>query len=71
MASYANLRAEMARFRITNRDIANLIGRGEKAVGYKIKGTHPFTYEEASLIHRKLFPKIPIEKLFETAENTA
>lgn len=65
-----NLRAEMARERVTIGAVADLIGRTRDTVANKIDGDSNFTIEEAQEIRDKFFPGLTLEYLFaKEAEN--
>ncbi|MBQ9387921.1 MAG: XRE family transcriptional regulator [Lachnospiraceae bacterium] len=61
---YSNLKAEMARRGITNRDLAQAIGKREEAVSRKMTGKSDFTVFEASTIKKAFSIDVPIEQLF-------
>jgi hypothetical protein len=62
---YGNLKFEMRRKRIFQRDIANLLKQNEIAVAQKINASKSFTLEEAELIRSRLFPETEMRYLFE------
>lgn len=65
-----NLRAEMARHAVRTADIAERIGRSERSVREKIKGSVQFSIGEARTIKETLFPDCSLEYLFATDEET-
>ncbi len=63
----SNLRAEMARKRITGIEIGKCIGRSEKTVSSKINERSEFTRREMFLIKSNLFPDVQdMRYLFES-----
>ena len=62
----SNLRAEMARKKITGIDIGKCIGRTTKAVSNKINEHSDFTRKEMFLIKANLFPESDMRYLFES-----
>lgn len=62
---YRNLLAEMARFEITQKDIAELLKVRTSTVCDKINGKYSFKLEEAFEIKESFFPKLSIEYLFD------
>lgn len=62
---YPNIRAEMARKKITGRKLANDIGISETTFSKKMNGEFGFTLDEAFSIKRELAPEMPLEILFE------
>lgn len=63
---YPNLNAEMARYNITNQDIAIAIDRTESTVSLKLNGKFPITLDEAKKIKAVISTNKPIEVLFST-----
>jgi plasmid maintenance system antidote protein VapI len=62
---YPNLRAEMARYGIKTKDIAEALGISPKSVNNKMTGRHKgFRLDEAFKIKDTFFPGISIEDLF-------
>ena len=59
-----NLNAEMARESLKPGDLAKVIGKSDKAVREKIKGSYGFTIREALTIRAELFPELDLEYLF-------
>ena len=62
---YPNLRAEMARYRITGAEIAELLGILPSTVSSKINGKTDFTLSEAVKIKEFLHTSLTLEELFE------
>ena len=63
-----NLFAEMTRVGITNKDIANAIGRDSKSVYNKLHCKTEFTRREMVQIKQKFFPKQSLDYLFEQTD---
>lgn len=62
-----NLRAEMARKRITGIEIGKCIGKSKKSVSNKINERSDFTRKEMFLIKSNLFPDVTdMRYLFES-----
>ena len=61
---YINLEAEMARKGLLKKDIAETLGVRTATVYDKLKGKHPFTFDEALKIKNKYFPEFTLEYLF-------
>lgn len=49
---------------ITIRAFAKVLGVNERTIQNKIKGKTPFTYPEAALSKKELFPEYDLEYLF-------
>lgn len=64
--SYQNLKAEMKRSSITQKDVADLLGMSVNNASLKINERVPFTLEEAKLVHRSFFEDARFEYLFES-----
>lgn len=64
-----NLQEAMRRKQITVRTMAALIGTAEKTVRNKINGFTDFTFDEAELLQRELFPEYDIRYLFKKDRN--
>ncbi|MCI1958814.1 MAG: helix-turn-helix domain-containing protein [Clostridia bacterium] len=62
---YENLKSEMARNGITQKDLANLLNIHRNSVYLKINGGASFSVEEAILIREKFFPDLSLKYLFE------
>lgn len=61
---YPNLRAEMARKKISIQDISKAIQSGRDTAGAKLAGKRPLHYDEATAIAETFFPDIDIRYLF-------
>lgn len=61
---YPNLRAEMSRIGIRQRDVAKLLGVSELTVSKKMNGKSSFTIDEAFLIKETFFPNFTVDYLF-------
>lgn len=64
---YPNVRAEMARNKITQEDIAKVLDRGIATVSLKLSGKYPITLSEAKKIKELLSCELSLEELFEEA----
>jgi DNA-binding XRE family transcriptional regulator len=62
---YPNLDAEMARSKITKRDLAKCLDVRYATIIDKTKGKRPFLLDEAVKIKRRFFPHCDLEYLFE------
>lgn len=62
---YKNLRAEMARNRLTVGDLAKALNVRRATVSDKINGKRRFYYEECLKIKKTFFPNLSIEYLFD------
>ncbi len=60
-----NLKAEMARKRLTVKDLARVTGLSETSVRNKLAGRSAFTIPEALKIKMELFPEKDLQYLFE------
>lgn len=58
------LEAEMLISNVSKRDLAAAIGKSYSAVAKKLRGTAPFTYDEAIAIQERFFPDKDIRDLF-------
>ncbi len=63
---YKNLVAEMAKERITQKQIADTIGIHPNSVFNKLDGKTPFTIEQAFAIKKAFFPEQSLNYLFES-----
>lgn len=61
---FPTLRAEMARYNIKTKDIAELLKLNRKTVSAKLSGKAEFTIREMWAIRDKFFPSILIDNLF-------
>jgi len=59
-----NLKAEMARYSISRKEIAWCLSVSEQTVSNKIRGVCEFTVTEAIMIHQKYFSKCDFVFLF-------
>lgn len=62
---YPNLEAEMAREKITRKDIAELLSVRHATVIDKLNGRYRLYLNEAQEIKDAMFPELTIEYLFE------
>lgn len=60
-----NLRKEMMRSKITQKDISEILGITKKSVNEKINGHTEFTLKEIQLIHESYFKGLTLDYLFE------
>jgi transcriptional regulator with XRE-family HTH domain len=65
---YPNLRAEMARKKVTGQELAKRIGITNGTFSQKFNGKFDFTLDEAQKIKKALGTDISIEELFEPDE---
>jgi len=61
---FKNLEAEMTRYGITPKDVAECIGVNERTVRSYLTGTSRIAWEDARKIKHKYFPQFEIEYLF-------
>ena len=61
---YLNLRAELARTKGTQKDIAKLMGISPAAINFKVNGDRLFNTEQCLLIRDTFFPEMDIAYLF-------
>ena len=61
---FATLRAEMARKRITIKQLAEKIGVNRDTMGGKLSGKRPLFLNEAFIINRTFFPDKSVVDLF-------
>jgi plasmid maintenance system antidote protein VapI len=71
MASYRNLRAEMARRDYTQKDIADALSIRIATANAKINGKSHFTLDEAHTLWQSKFPDCNFMYLFEDSDKTA
>lgn len=64
MEANANLLAEMARYKVTEQSIADVIGKSRKTTHTKIKGDVQFTWAEVCKIRKTFFSDLSLEYLF-------
>ncbi|MEB7675580.1 XRE family transcriptional regulator [Staphylococcus saprophyticus] len=63
---YPRLITAMREHNITEKDIANVLNIPYTTVRDRTKGKYSFTFEQAMLINKKLFPSYKSEDLFES-----
>lgn len=68
MRIYQNLKAEMARKGLSQRDIAKALRKNETAITYKMHSKSGFTVAEAIAVKKALNLPTPIEVLFAREE---
>lgn len=61
---YSNLKAEMARKGISQKEIAMFLHIHENSMSSKINGYSPISIEEAFKIRNKYFPNFDLQYLF-------
>ncbi|TGE36852.1 XRE family transcriptional regulator [Desulfosporosinus fructosivorans] len=61
---FKNLDAEMSRYDIQPKDLAECIGVSERTMRSYLTGTSRIAWEDARKIKRKFFPQFEIEYLF-------
>ena len=62
---YGNLIIEMKKAKISQTDIAELLGISKNSMCMKLKGKFSFRADEMFLIKNKVFPECSLEYLFE------
>ena len=62
---FPNLRAEMARKRVTGNDLAEVLNIRPATFSEKMTGKSGFTFAEAQTIKAYLGTSLPLEELFE------
>lgn len=62
---YPNLRAEMARKRVTGNDLAEVLNIRPATFSEKMNGKSGFTFAEAQIIKAYLGTSLSLEELFE------
>lgn len=65
---YRNLLAEMARYNVSRKDIADALGVRYATIVEKINKKYDFTYSEALAIKNTFFKDCNLEYLFENRE---
>lgn len=65
---YPNLRAEMARFRMSMSQLAEILGITGSTMSLKCAGKTSFTLDEAMAVKKALHTDLCLEKLFEKEE---
>lgn len=68
--AFCNLRAEMARKRISIADIAKVIGVNRDTAGKKLARKAPIQLDEAFVIRNNFFPECEVNYLFAEAAPT-
>lgn len=63
-----NLRAEMVRKNITVKEVADVLGVGNRATRDRLAGRVLFSVDEALAVRDKLFPEMDIDYLFSKKE---
>lgn len=66
--SYQNMKAEMKREGITQRQVAELLGMSTNNLSMKLNGRVPMTVSEATRIRDEFFPEATLDYLLETAD---
>ena len=66
---YLTLKTEMARKKITGKEIAEKTGKNEGVISRKINGYTSFSVEEAILIRDLFFPELSVEDIFRKESN--
>ncbi|MDR1015692.1 MAG: helix-turn-helix transcriptional regulator [Coriobacteriales bacterium] len=64
MATYGNLKAEMARNGITQKRLAEFLGMTPQNVKMKFAGQVKFSLDECKSIRREIFPGLSLDYLF-------
>ena len=67
----SNLKAEMARYRVSILDVAKAIGKTDRGARDKVDGKTEFTFREAEAVRDKFFSGNTLEYLFAEAGDTA
>ena len=62
---YSNLKAEMGRHDVTIEAIAAKLGIHRNSVSYKLNRGGSLSIEEADIIQKEFFPKVPLTTLFQ------
>lgn len=65
---YSNLKAEMARLQITQKELAEFLDIDETTLSAKLSGKSDFTFGQCLAIKAFLKVDIPLEILFEKSE---
>ena len=68
---YENLKFEIMRSGITQKEIAEFLGIHENSIGNKISGESSFSIEEAFKIREKFFSNFDLQYLFKKANKSA
>lgn len=67
---YANLKAELIKNNITQKEVAEYLGLHENSIGNKVN-TSSFSVEEAFLIKERFFPNCELKYLFAKTKESA
>ena len=67
--AFCNLKAEMARVRVSQADIADFLGMSASNFNLKVNERIPTTIQEAEQIKRQFFPGMTIDYLFASDGN--
>ncbi len=65
-----NLRAEMVRRNISAKDIAKVLGIGDRAARDRLAGRVQFSIDEALAVRNNFFPELDIDYLFMRRDNS-
>lgn len=65
-----NLEAEMKRYGVSRKNVANLLELSYSTIHSRFNGILPWTYEECVTIQQELFPDSELKYLFETEDIT-
>lgn len=68
---FPNLEAEMARSKITQAKLAEMLGITPTTLSFKLNGKSTLSLKECVEIKRKAFPEKTLDYLFETEEKKA
>lgn len=66
---FNNLKAEMARSNLTQKNISEVLDVDEKTVSSKLNNKSKFNVDEMWLIKNNLFPTLTLDYLFEKFNN--
>lgn len=64
---YMNIKVEMMRNKVTQKDIADFLGVNAANVSYKINGYRPLRVSELVAIRNKFFPDATLDYLAQTS----
>lgn len=67
--SLSNMKAELKRFGITQREVADYLGMSENNFGLKINEKVSMTIDEAKAIHKHFLPTVEFEYLLQSDGN--
>lgn len=65
---YSNLLAEMARRKVTAKELAEKLGITKGTMSLKMSGKSTFSLDEANQIKSILYTDLPLEELFKSEE---